>query len=204
MRESITEYAHFFTATNLEWKPLLLPDKYKDIIIESMRFLVNDQRVIIYAFVLIPNHIYIIWQLRAGKKREDVQRDFLKHTAQAIKENMKKNNREGLQPFLVNAKDSKYQFWERAPSVWWSDWKAIFSLLILEIWVLLSGMVYYKVFMKKDLVPDNRLATVSFAVVVVLSLIKYFVFVHRDHWKEYVQEFGKWPERKNKLGALIA
>jgi hypothetical protein len=28
----ITEYLQFFTATNLEWKRLLKPDKYKDII----------------------------------------------------------------------------------------------------------------------------------------------------------------------------
>ena len=113
MRESITEYAHFFTATNLEWKPLLKEDKYKDIIIESMRFLVKDKRVIIYAFVIMPNHIHLIWQLGAGKKREDVQRDFLKHTAQEIKTDIKKNNPESLLPYLVNAKDRKYQFWER-------------------------------------------------------------------------------------------
>ena len=113
MNESITEYAHFFTATNLEWKPLLTSDKYKGIIIESMRFVVNDKRVIIYGFVIMSNHLHIIWQLRAGKIREHVQRDFLKHTAQTIKEDLKKNNPEGLKPYLVNAKDRKYQFWER-------------------------------------------------------------------------------------------
>jgi len=32
MAEIITEYAHFFTATNLEWKKLLLPDTRKDVI----------------------------------------------------------------------------------------------------------------------------------------------------------------------------
>jgi hypothetical protein len=50
MTELITEYPHFFTATNLEWKKLLHPDKYKDVIIDSMRFLVKDKRVIIYGF----------------------------------------------------------------------------------------------------------------------------------------------------------
>jgi REP element-mobilizing transposase RayT len=82
MAEFITEYPQFFTATNLEWKTLLQPDKYKDIIIESMRFVVNNNRVIIYGFVIMVNHIHIIWQMKAGKTRENVQRDFLKHTAQ--------------------------------------------------------------------------------------------------------------------------
>jgi len=50
MAEYITEYPHYFTATNLGWKRLLAKEKYKDI--ESMRFLVNDKRVIIYDFVI--------------------------------------------------------------------------------------------------------------------------------------------------------
>jgi putative transposase len=113
MPEIITEYPHFFTATNPEWKPLLHPDKYKDVIIDSMRFLVKDDRVIIYGFVIMPNHIHIVWHLRAGKIREHVQRDFLKHTAQKIKDDLRENNPENLKPYLVNAKDRKYQFWER-------------------------------------------------------------------------------------------
>ena len=69
MPNIITEYPHFFTATNLEWKKLLAEDKYKDIIIESMRFLVKNKRVIIYGFVIMDNHIHIIWQLQANRKR---------------------------------------------------------------------------------------------------------------------------------------
>jgi len=128
----ITEYPHFFTATNLEWKRLLSYDKYKDIIIESMRFMVKDKRVIIYGFVIMDNHIHVIWQLQAGKKRDDVQRDFLKYTAQQIKKDMMKEHPEELKEFLVTAKDRKYQFWERNP-------------LSIEIWsekVLLEKLKY--------------------------------------------------------------
>jgi len=51
MADTITEYPHFFTATNLEWKKLLIHNKHKNIVIESLRFLVNDKRVIVYGFV---------------------------------------------------------------------------------------------------------------------------------------------------------
>jgi REP element-mobilizing transposase RayT len=132
MTELITEYPHFFTATNLEWKKLLQPDKYKDVIIDSMKFLVKDKRVIIYGFVIMPNHIHIIWHLRAGKIREHVQRDFLKHTAQTIKDDMIINDPGGLKAYLVNAKDRKYQFWER-------------NALSVEIWsekVLVQKLKY--------------------------------------------------------------
>jgi REP element-mobilizing transposase RayT len=112
----ITEYyPQFFTATILEWKHLLKDDKYKDIIIESLRFLVNKKRVLVYSFVIMPNHIHLIWQIQGGHKRESVQRDFLKFTAQNIKYDLVANDKDLLEQFKVNAKDREYQFWERNP-----------------------------------------------------------------------------------------
>ena len=108
MTSIITEYPHFFTATILEWKKLLSHNKYKDIIIESMRFLVKNKRVIVYGFVIMDNHIHIIWQLQAGRQKKDVQRDFLKYTAQQIKKELVKDYPEELKAFWVNAKDRKY------------------------------------------------------------------------------------------------
>ena len=88
-------------------------DKYKDVIIDSLEFLVNDNRVVVYGFVIMPNHIHLIWQMQPGIKRDRVQRDFLKHTAQCIKDDMMKHHKNELEVYLVNAKDRAYQFWER-------------------------------------------------------------------------------------------
>ncbi|NTS39822.1 transposase [Flavisolibacter sp. BT320] len=115
MSAIITEYPHFFTATCLEWNKLLAPDKYKNILIDSLRFLVKDERVMVYGFVIMPNHIHVVWHLKAGRKRPEVQRDFLKFTAQRIKEDLAKLHPAVLQQFRVEAKDRQYQFWERNP-----------------------------------------------------------------------------------------
>jgi REP element-mobilizing transposase RayT len=77
----VTEYPHFFTATNLEWKKLLQQDKYKDQVIDSFRFLAENERIRLYAFVIMNNHLHLIWQMGAAFARESVQRDFLKYTA---------------------------------------------------------------------------------------------------------------------------
>lgn len=113
MTNIITEYPQFFTATNLEWEKLLKPDKYKNIIIESLRFLVKEKRIILYAFVIMENHLHLIWQMQPGIRSQDVQRDFLKYTAQKIKSDLQKNHPAVLSRFKVKTKDRKYQFWEK-------------------------------------------------------------------------------------------
>jgi putative transposase len=105
----------FFTATILEWKPLLKPDKYKDIILESLKFLVRNQRVKVYGFVIMPNHLHLLWKMEEPHKREDVQRDFLRFTAQQIKFDLVQHHPAVLEKFWVGAKDRQYQFWERNP-----------------------------------------------------------------------------------------
>ena len=106
-------HPQFFTATILEWKHLLKLDKFKDVLIDSFIFLTKNKRVEIMAFVIMNNHIHAIWQILANHKQGDVQRDFLKFTAQQIKRILIKQYPEVLKHFEVNAKDRKYQFWER-------------------------------------------------------------------------------------------
>ncbi len=108
-------YVQFFTATILEWKHLLKPDKYKDIIIDSLRYLTTEKRVKVYAFVIMSNHIHLMWQIQPNNTLEDVQRDFLKFVAQKIKYDLVKHHPAVLEMFRVDAKDRKYQFWERNP-----------------------------------------------------------------------------------------
>jgi putative transposase len=106
-------YPQFFTATILEWKPLLRDDRYKELIISSLRFLVQHHRIALYGYVFMPNHIHMIWQIGEGHIREAVQRDFLKYTAQQIRRDLIKHNPALLEQFRVNAKDRMYQIWER-------------------------------------------------------------------------------------------
>ena len=103
----------FYTATILEWQQLLKPDKYKQLIINSLAFLVKEQRVKIYGFVIMDNHIHIIWQGTKMYSLKHTQLSFMKYTAQQIKFDLEKNHPNVLPYFIVEAKDRKYQFWER-------------------------------------------------------------------------------------------
>ena len=108
-----TYHSQFFTATIQGWKHLLKPDKYKDILVESFRFLVREQRLSINAFVIMSNHLHTIWQIEEGHELDEVQRDFLKFTAQQIKLDLTINHPKVLQHFRKNGSDREYQFWKR-------------------------------------------------------------------------------------------
>ncbi len=108
----IENHVLFFTATIVNWYNLLIQDKYKKIITDSLSYLVENNRIFVYAFVIMPNHIHLLWKIREGYELKNVQRDFLKYTAQFIKFDLEKNDLKMLEFFKSNRKDRKYQFWQ--------------------------------------------------------------------------------------------
>ena len=109
------EWPQFFTATIQEWKHLLKEDKYKNIIVDALNFLVTEGNVTINGFVPIaigmPNHLHIIWQPKGSNNLQKIQNSFIKHTSKEFKKLLKKDN--SLQAFEVNAINRKYNFWQR-------------------------------------------------------------------------------------------
>ena len=106
---------NYFTATILEWKYLLLNDAYKDIIAKSLKFLVDEKRIQLYSFVIMNNHLHLICDIIHPYKFEQVQRSFLRFSAQMIIKDLRDHHPELLQEFFVGAKDRKHQIWERKP-----------------------------------------------------------------------------------------
>jgi REP element-mobilizing transposase RayT len=106
-------FPEFITVTCYEWLPLIKGTDEKEIIIHSLQYLTEQNKISVYAFVLMDNHFHLIWRIRQGYKRSDVQRDFLHFTAKEIVKNLKIKNVELIEKIEVNFKDRKYQVWQR-------------------------------------------------------------------------------------------
>ena len=116
MKTTFPEYwPQFYTATIYKWQHLLADDKHKDVIVDSLKFLVTEKRIELNAFVIMSNHIHLIWQPMFGFSPVDIQASFMKYTAQQLKRSLTKNNIEALASFKVNKYDREYQFWKRGP-----------------------------------------------------------------------------------------
>jgi REP element-mobilizing transposase RayT len=116
MKITYPEYwPQFFTATIHEWKHLFLKEAHKNIIIESLQFLVTQKRITLYGFVVMSNHVHIIWQPLFGFSPSTIQASFMKHTAKQLKASLEKNDTEKLAMYKVNKYDRTYQVWKREP-----------------------------------------------------------------------------------------
>ena len=86
MNQPYPEYwPQYFTATIYEWKHLLADGRHKDIIIDSLTFLMTKKRIELNAFVIMGNHIHLIWQPLFGFTPSDIQASFMKYTGQQLK-----------------------------------------------------------------------------------------------------------------------
>jgi|SRR5689334_11798155 len=106
-------YMQFFTAVCTDWLPLLESTECKNVIIAALKHRVQTKQVGVAAFVIMPNHVHIIWRMAAEIKREDFQRDFLKITAKQIIDILKRKSPEIIKEITVNLKDRKLQVWKR-------------------------------------------------------------------------------------------
>jgi putative transposase len=105
----------FFTATCLNWQPLLNDDKRKQILMDSLRFMVQDKRIWLYGFVIMPNHIHLMWCRQDDWLYKSTEQIFLKFTAQQIKFRILDSNPVELDNYRSTQRDRQYHFWERRP-----------------------------------------------------------------------------------------
>jgi putative transposase len=109
-----TYHPEFLTATILNWNHLLARDQMKTIVVDSLHWLVQNKRCTVHAFVIMPNHIHLIWKIADGFERKEVQGAFFSFTAHAFKKILKEQPKE-LELYRVEDAERNYQFWERNP-----------------------------------------------------------------------------------------
>ena len=104
---------YFWTDTIYEWKKLLSPDIHKQIIIDCWRELVKRKLIAIYAFVIMPNHIHVLWEMLEPNGKEMPHASFNKFTSHRFLDNLRANHPHVLPLFRVNEKERRYRFWQR-------------------------------------------------------------------------------------------
>ena len=111
--EKILYYPEFITGTILNWQNLLKPQKYKHMILENLQHMVSANKITLYSYCIMDNHIHLIWQIKGDVNVSHVKRSFFTRTAQCFKSDLKKHHPKVLPHFKSSQGDRNYHFWER-------------------------------------------------------------------------------------------
>lgn len=106
---------YFYTETINGFCFLLSDDRFKMIVIESLQYLVRNGLVVIYGYVIMPNHIHLIWDIKRLNGKESPSGSFAKYTAHRFRRLLLDSDNVQLDAYKVEKSDRFYQFWKRDP-----------------------------------------------------------------------------------------
>ena len=75
---------HFLTFTVIDWVDVFSRKEYKLELVESMNYCVREKGLSIYGWVIMSNHMHVIWQAKEGYSLSAIIRDYKKFTAKRI------------------------------------------------------------------------------------------------------------------------
>lgn len=104
---------YFITCTVHQWVDVFTRNKYKDILIDSLKFCQQKKGLQIYSWVIMTNHIHLI----IGTNKDnlsDILRDFKKYTSKQIFNAITKNPSESRKRWLqwLLKKEDQILFWQ--------------------------------------------------------------------------------------------
>lgn len=102
---------YFWTATIHRWLPLLEDDRMKDVIISYLKLRSSENKITVYAFVIMPNHVHFVWQQHKLNGRESPKGSFMKYTAHTFIKMLAQENK--LHSYKVNAGNKLHEIWQR-------------------------------------------------------------------------------------------
>lgn len=112
---------YFITPTVVGWVDAFSRRKYKDVIIDSLRYCVENKGLVINAYVIMSNHLHLICHAKDSYQLSDILRDFKTHTSKKIIKTILEDKEESRQEWMLrlfkyyakyNSNNTTYQFWK--------------------------------------------------------------------------------------------
>ena len=117
----ITEEIYFVTDTVVDWIDIFTRPRYKHIVIESLQYCQQHKGLVIYAWVLMSNHLHAIVGSQGEKMLSDIWRDFKTYTSKQVISRLEQDIEESRREWMLNRfeyagksdkKIKNYRFWQ--------------------------------------------------------------------------------------------
>ncbi|MBN2349519.1 MAG: transposase [Bacteroidales bacterium] len=83
---------YFVTITVVDWVDLFIRPVYKHVLIDSLKFCMENKGLVVYAYVIMTSHIHLIVCSNEKNSLENIIRDFKKLTSKKLIEAINENN----------------------------------------------------------------------------------------------------------------
>ena len=105
---------YFVTSTIVDWLPLLAISEIAEIIISSLAFLQKEERITLYAYVIMKTHLHLV---ASSDNMSKEMANFRSYTARKSIDFFKEHNQQDILQLLskqklAERKDRDYQFWQ--------------------------------------------------------------------------------------------
>ena len=121
IQHRITGEVYFVTDTVVDWVDIFTRPVYKHIIVDSLKYCQQHKGLIIYAWVLMSNHLHAIVGTTGENTLSDIWRDFKKFTSKEILNTLQTMPNESRREWMLNRfeysgkndkKIKNYRFWQ--------------------------------------------------------------------------------------------
>jgi putative transposase len=102
IQHRITGEVYFVTDTVVDWVDIFSRPSYRHIIIESLQHCQKQKGLIIYAWVLMTNHMHMIVGSSGINKVSNIMRDFKKFTSKEILRTLQLDGTESRREWMLN------------------------------------------------------------------------------------------------------
>ena len=112
---SYPDHLYFVTTSIVHHLLLLEEETFKRIVLDSIHYSHTNKGILLFAFVIMPNHIHFIAQFNEAYRLSDMMRDFKRHTARQIIRQLQAQRSSKILESLAKANIDKrqhFKIWE--------------------------------------------------------------------------------------------
>ena len=107
------EGVYFVSFAVQGWVDVFTRNKYKDIILESLKYCQAHKGLELFAYCLMTNHLHLMSRASGQYSHSEILRDFKKYTSKALIIAIKQHDGESRKQWLLQqfTTDRGYRFW---------------------------------------------------------------------------------------------
>lgn len=82
---------------------------------DQLKWLTDNGKIIVYGYVIMPNHLHIIWEILEKNGKEMPYASFNKWTSSNFLKDLRTNHPKVVSLFIEKTSERSHRFWQRDP-----------------------------------------------------------------------------------------